>query len=671
MSVTTPSATAAPETLATTPATATPDPSDRRPQHVDFNDLEIVGFDLGHGETALALAQVAATTEPQILDVQNKRSFISAVAVHPRRGVIIGEDAYTARQLDSLRVRFKSPDLDDPDVREPLRQFVGKIAETLRQQDLIRGDGQTHFVVGCPSGWGLSTRQRYEALLREAGLEPVRVVAESRAAFIHAKESSELRVSTERLEQSVLIVDVGSSTTDFTAVRNLSERYIDFGDVALGAGLLDRAILDRVLQQHPRRSELREVLERYPQYEAMCELTCRRVKESYFSNEARWRDEPASATLKLPTPEPIFFDVELTQADMRDILAQSLLNDQSWPGAFRDALRTARDQLTDAPPELVFLTGGASRMAFTAELCREVFPGATVLRGKEPELSIAKGLAWTGRIDYKAQAFKREVDDFLASGVLSDVVEAELPDLLERVADVLVDTLPDAVVLPCFRDWKRGRIKTLDGLGPEIERRSEAWLTSDAGKRALAPAVEDWFNAISPKIEAKINPICDRYGIPRTAFSLRSGGAWRGTLPSGLIVNPEAMFAFEGASVVTAAIVSVVVANLAGGGGVALILHGPIGFIIGLIIGAVAFLIGRQAAERWVRNADLPPMIRRLVREERVRSRIVENRADLKAHLVASFAADPATMQRIAEDVKASIRTQLDKSVEAVVMLIR
>ncbi len=669
------SVTTKPDTLSTTqdaPAgAATPAPLETRSESVDFNTLEIVGFDLGHGETALALAQVSATTEPQILDVQNKRSFITAVAVHPRRGVIIGEDAYTARQLDSLRVRFKSPDLDDPEVREPLRQFVGKIVETLKAQDLVRGDGGTHFVVGCPSGWSPLTRQKYAGLLREGGLEPVRVVAESRAAFIHAKESSELRVSTERLEQSVLIVDVGSSTTDFTAVHNLNERYIDFGDVALGAGLLDRAILERVLREHPRRAELQDVLNRYPQYEAMCELTCRRVKESYFSNEARWRDEPVSATLKLPTPDPIFFDVELTQADMRAVLADPLLDDKSWPDAFRQALTAARDQLADTPPELVFLTGGASRMSFTAELCREVFPQATILRGKEPELSIAKGLAWTGRIDYKAQAFKREVSEFLDSGALSDIVEAELPDLLDRVADVLVDALPDAVVLPCFRDWQRGRIKTLDGLGPKIEQRSEAWLTSDAGKRALAPAVEDWFNAISPKIEAKINPICDRYGIPRTAFSLRSGGGWRGTLPSGLIVNPEAMFAFEGASVVTGAIVTIVVANIAGGGGVALILHGPIGFIIGLIIGVVAFLVGRQAAERWVRSADLPPLVRRLAREERVRTRIADNRDDLKAHLIASFEDDPATMRRIAEDVKASIRTQLDKSVEAVVMLIR
>lgn len=74
-------------------------------KQLSTNDAtEMVGFDLGHGESALAKAMASATTEPEPLYIQGQKSFITAVAHHPQKGVLIGEDAYMARGLDSLRV---------------------------------------------------------------------------------------------------------------------------------------------------------------------------------------------------------------------------------------------------------------------------------------------------------------------------------------------------------------------------------------------------------------------------------------------------------------------------------------------------------------------------------------------------------------------------------------
>ena len=90
-------------------------------------DVEIVGFDLGHGETAVALAMFAATTEPQILDIHGSKSIITAVAQHPTRGTLIGDDAFMARNVSSLRIAFKSPEIDRFEMREPVKLFVGKV----------------------------------------------------------------------------------------------------------------------------------------------------------------------------------------------------------------------------------------------------------------------------------------------------------------------------------------------------------------------------------------------------------------------------------------------------------------------------------------------------------------------------------------------------------------
>ncbi len=634
---------------------------------------EVVGFDLGHGETALALSQVATTSEPQILDIQNQRSFITAVALHPKRGVIIGEDAYTARHLDSLHVRFKSAQVEKPEVAEPIKLFVRRIHELLQENGLIQGQPHTQFVVGCPSGWSPEMRQRYAKLMQAAGLNDVTIIAESRAAFIHAREASELRLSPERLHGTVLIVDVGSSTTDFTAVHNLHERYIDFGDVQLGAGLIDRSIFNWVLAKHPQREDLEAIFQRAPQYDALCELKCRTVKETFFSNEARWVDEAASDTLKLPSSPPLFFDVELTAKDMAEILRTPVLNGQDWLTAFRNALLHAREQMQDALPSLVFLTGGASRMEFTRELCQAIFPEADVVRGQEPELAIARGLARAGRIDRKARAFRQETHHFLESDELHRLVETRVPQLLKLVADTLLSTLPEAVILPTFEAWQRGEIKTLNDLQPSLEKRMEAWLSSAAGQKMLTPAVERWFReSIGPLLEQQLNPICDRYQIPRTAFNLQTQNHWRGQLPDGLLTDSNQVWHFmQGIDTITGLIISIVLANVAGGSGIALVMQGPVGMIIGFIVGLVAFAVSRKAAEHWLRSTDLYLFMRRLASVDRLQHKLEKNRPALYDSLISSLEQNSETVERITHDVSTSIQAQLNRAVEEVMVLIR
>lgn len=55
--------------------------------NADFDlkkNYEIIGFDLGHGETAVAITNIGSSTEPQILEIiGNKNSILSAVVSAP------------------------------------------------------------------------------------------------------------------------------------------------------------------------------------------------------------------------------------------------------------------------------------------------------------------------------------------------------------------------------------------------------------------------------------------------------------------------------------------------------------------------------------------------------------------------------------------------------------
>ncbi|NJL81134.1 MAG: hypothetical protein HC917_24335, partial [Richelia sp. SM2_1_7] len=60
----------------------------------DYHNTRIIGFDLGHGETALTWVRADnQETSPQSFLINNRKSQITAIAHHPQRGIIIGEMA--------------------------------------------------------------------------------------------------------------------------------------------------------------------------------------------------------------------------------------------------------------------------------------------------------------------------------------------------------------------------------------------------------------------------------------------------------------------------------------------------------------------------------------------------------------------------------------------------
>ncbi len=426
---------------------------------------ESIGFDLGHAETSVTQASMDATKEPKVLDVQGQKTIITAVAEANGR-VLVGEDACMGRNPEGLKVAFKSPDLKNPATRRPTKLFAQRIVELLTESKQIEGGARSLFVVGCPSGWGRAAHRDYAALLQEAGMQQVQIVPESRAAFLAARQSGE--VPPEDLEGAVLIVDIGSSTTDFTFVVQRELRPVDFGHNELGAGILDKIILERSLT-----ADLNELFEEYPQYKAQCLLFSKKVKESYF-NSNNTQEVPADIAKKIGEKR-ILFEIEIGDDDMAEILSTPIdeLGGLAWPSAFQKELQSVREKTADIPPTIILLTGGASRMPFVLECCEEIFPQAKVKRGPEPESTIARGLALAGRLGKKGDKFHQEIEDIFASDKLQKVLREEpkkdegspLDYLMAGIARFVVYKLSYNIILPAFIEWREGRISTLESSG--------------------------------------------------------------------------------------------------------------------------------------------------------------------------------------------------------------
>ena len=635
------------------------------------------GFDLGDGESAVAWMRAGKKTEPQLIELRGRKSVITALASHPEKGLFIGEEACHLSGADWLQVRFKSRYLKDPAASgSRVMMFAREVLSTLVADGRMDSPETACFFVGCPSGWPKETREAYRRLFVRAGMVNCEVVSESRAAFMFARESGELRVSDDLLTLPTLIIDAGSSTTDFTFVADLAERSLasDFGEVSLGGGLLDKMLLEMCVRRSPQKRQLEDIFARFPQYEARCEFEARRVKEMYFTQARRGGGLRAESAVKLYAGRtPVTLDITCDDADMNDILArpQEALDGRSFEASYRASLEEAAAELGGDQPQIILLTGGASRMPLIEDIAREIFPKAQVLRGLEPEFAIARGLCYALRIDQKTKGFNEAVEALIRSEDMEELVLARMPELFGAVSAPLADRLVDDVAPEVFALWRAGGLKTFDDIGGELSARMGRLMEGEEMKAALRPAVSDWIMRLRPDIEALTDPICDQFELPRTSLrlpdSLDIGAAQ-------IMVGSDSLIKTDQFKALIDLIVATVLASIFGGGGLALIAAGPPGLISGFVLGLLAGIVGTETAERLLRRAELPVAVRKLLTMGYFRRSLNKRRGEIRAGICAELEKqlDPPSeaARGMVRDIAASIEKQLGRMMERAALLI-
>ncbi|MBD0346267.1 MAG: rod shape-determining protein [Coleofasciculus sp. Co-bin14] len=578
--------------------------------------LETIGFDLGHGETAVTRAKVESIEPPEMLEVNNKKIQVTALGWHPDLGYLVGEQALIQAGVTQLKISFKQKPNNDPNYRKTISKFLETYYRLLKESKQIEGGETSRFFVGCPSGWSVNEREEYQKLLKESGVPLLSVIPESRAAFMHAKEAGKLDY--DKLKSSVLIVDIGSSTTDFTLVKSLHEIPVDFGSNALGGSLIDKAIFAQTVANHEDKALLERVFEQYPHHQARCELACRKAKEDYFSNEVLYTHPQTFARGFESINEQIYFIPQVNKAIAQEILNRPLpeLDNKSWIESFREAVSEAKQKLDQQGivPKLLLMTGGASRMRFTRDICEEMFPEpeTQVRPDPEPERCIALGLARVGRWDLRAAAFKDEVNKLLDSKKLKDLIKKHVPELIELLAKPLSNALIENVVKPGMKDWRNNKIRTLADLENSMKERAEEWIKSAKARQIVKNQSVSWFNSkIQPELAQETDPICQRYQIPRSSLRFEEG-------IDPAVVNPELSIGDAILGDTVSFIVNVVIGSGTVGSIIALILTGhltwPIVLVYGVSVLAAGVEITRSKTQETIKTkVDVPSWSRPLL----------------------------------------------------------
>ena len=627
------------------------------------------GFDLGDAESAIARLKHGDAGTPEILPVRDAGSFITAYARLESGELLIGESACYDTHAVQRAIRFKSRFLTDSQVEKDIRAFAaGVLGELYADGRLVKNDDSC-FYIGCPAGWDIAARERYRAIFEDVGYPPARIVSESRAALISACQSKHFQVGYDIMARPVLVVDIGSSTTDFAFILGRKEVELQTaGEVRLGGGIMDELLLEESIRLSDDPDRVRRALDMSPPWRSYCEFAARRLKEQYFSDEDYWQGRDCTKTVRILSGPGAQLKLRINEKIADRVLNKGakLLDGRSFSQAFIDSLRAVREKIGgEHLPELLFLTGGVSKLRVVRQWCQSVFPEAVVITGAEPEFSVARGLAHSGRIDAEMRAFRREVDDLIDSSTVERIVESRIDDLYRRVVDALVEPILRQVAVPVFERWRDGDIRRLSDIDGAMQKEIEAWLHSDAAQALLVQPISDWLKPVAYDVEEKTMPICVRHNVPYRALSLNS---YFSLSDIDIHIDAREVFAVEELTWLVNGIISIIVGLICGGSGLALVSSGISGIVAGAIGSLLLLFLGKDKLQEMFMNADILKPMRRLVPRAHFEQRIERLTEEVKASFYSNLENEKnaGITARMAAEISQQIEQCLTRMAEVV-----
>jgi len=574
--------------------------------------MNYIGIDIGDGESCVCVLPYGSDIEPRPITITGRKSFISAVALDEKGDVVIGQDAINLGTPKDLSVRFKSRFLKgDPIDERDMERFLKGISQHLRKENLLAKNDKV--TVGCPAGWSNEARSRYLSMLQRAGFPNVSLVSESRAAFLYAKHTRTIQLDGDWARENALVIDIGSSTLDFAHVRDGRETNVGtFGDVYLGGGAIDEALLTAAVEASPLKSSIYETFSEAPQWRSFCLLATRYLKEEYFTRQSAGEkniqcNDAVTLLYDLPIVLPLMVNDPMIWRIIH--LGVDALGGDSFFRMLEKALISAQMHTQDCPPQLVLLTGGASRMQFFQELCHKYFPKSHMILCEEPEFSISKGLAYSTRVDEDILFFNEEIDTFVKTDRIAQAVQKRMPDLISRlsqcIAEVAYLRAQEHVNL-----WRDGKHKTLEDMNRAITRDVEASFAASQTNGAAYSAIQSKMEEVCLDLQPDIDNICNKHGV--ACSQMRLVGTTQ--LPdasetAAFSVGAEMTFLERTVQATVTALVA----------GVMLLIPG--GWIIDaavIVTTALAALFGRNVVNKFTSTMNIPKIMRARISGEKI-----------------------------------------------------
>lgn len=419
-----------------------------------------VGIDFGHGETSVS--RVPGTNGQKVSRVPlrisgdfSDQKVFSAICRSDN-----GEWQFIWSKDDLKRPNvmegFKGMIKNLPEAkRGALREFAKLVFKTILENDselkYNPKTGEANFVIciANPSDWRRqdpSNPKEYLSFFqKEAGIKPAKMcINESDAAFYTKFEGYSP-------SDKVFVIDLGSSTIDFTTYHNSICIHECCWGHNLGAHLVEDKLVEYGYSDAEERVENTENMllvtnEREKlhlgQAESALSLAARFEKESYFT-----RVQNGATTYNLevkvrelvpnwPKKTQIAFSVIIDSSDV-EIVIKDYISDLAM--ALSNAVKKLQGY--GISPNKVLLSGGASRMPFVKDLTVHAFPNAEVIRDNYPEWVVSDGAARYAEVHSQALEDRNKLQDEFSAWAKSNLDDKLRETAVSTFNSILKDTM--------------------------------------------------------------------------------------------------------------------------------------------------------------------------------------------------------------------------------------
>lgn len=425
-----------------------------------------VGIDFGHGETSVS--RVPGTNGQKVsripLRVSGDFSYQKVFSAICRgengewQFVTSKDDLVKPSVIEGFKGQIATR---TPQQLEAIREFAKLVFKSILANDPdLEYDPQTgeaNFVIciACPTDWGRQNddrdhRKEYlEFFQREAGIKPaIMCLNESDAAFY-------TKFETYSPSDTVFVIDLGSSTLDFTTYHNsICNRDLCWGP-ALGAHKVEDKIVNYGYTEAEDKDENmenmllvtteRERLHIGPAESALS-LAARFAKEEYFT-KLNYGPTTYSLDLKVQHLVPKWakkkqpaFSVEIDSTEVDRVINDYI---SALDIAFDEAV--GKLQSHGISPNKVLLSGGASRMPFVKKLAEKAFPKADIIRDNFPEWVVSDGAARYAEVHSqalaKADALKTTFTNWANSNLVDVIQSAGLSAFKDALREIMKEDL--------------------------------------------------------------------------------------------------------------------------------------------------------------------------------------------------------------------------------------
>ncbi|MBK1717007.1 Hsp70 family protein [Thiocystis violacea] len=624
-----------------------------------------VGVDFGDGRDGIATA---------ILYRDDKAPLIGHVALEE-----FG-DAGAEHADYRLHAQFKPDLVSSAEARTDARDFLAGLLALARRQNKDIAPLQRQVIFGVPSEASETYRETLRAIAHEAGFGEVKTVDEPKGAlYFHLQRKD---ITPIEALKGALVVDFGGGTCDFALVVR-GEILHSWGDMHLGGRLFDDLFYQWFIEQNPEavaamrreRAEFfvlavrcREVKEKFSLAMALDPTTVYRKTlgeygridavtwESFLARAGRYRpSETFSQYLRAMNPQAgAHLDSFPQGVDLLD-----------W---FRQTLRQglAHEQVRHQDLACVILTGGSSAWPFVADIVvdelRKIDRSPRLVHSDRPYVTVSQGLAIVPALQRRLAAtqigLRAELPEFIDTRI-APLIERRMDEAASRIAELVAVGLFDGRIEPILRRFRQegGSVADLKSRLTEdaaaFRPQLEAIVTTQLAKVLTGVAadttelMQDWYRQHRLTVDQSLT----HAGTPvDMAEGLRLADVDVYGEITGVVLA------------LSTTLVTVLVATISGGAGTAFVMSGPLGLLvgalIGLIAGALAMRYGTGEAKRRAEQWEGAPLW--LLARALSDTKIARLRDDLKGQVADKVSAQSEQARQELED---QIRERVEREI--------